>query len=235
MEKIKDLTNSFATMRLVTFGSLFVTVLTIIAAGLLVVHAYGSVGQRVYVVGTTGTTLMALADSPENHTEYEMRVMIRQFAEKMYAHDQYTYKTNMDQALPLIDAMGGRRLYTDFKKQDLEGNYVKFGARTMVNVDSIILDTSKLPITGKLYMRQKGYIGDRQSASLPLGCSFELTNTHRSNANPFGLMITRFDYFPYHPEASDKEKQTLLAQQERDRAELQRVKEQAEAAKKAQQ
>lgn len=219
-------------MRLMALSAIAFALATAMAAGALVYHAYGSVGQRVYVVGLAGTTQVALADSPENHTEYEMRNLVRTFAQNMFAHDQYTFKPNLNTALPLIDDMSGRRIYSEFRKGDVLGNYIKFGARTTVNVDSIKLDTRALPIRGRLYLRQRAFIGDRMSKSLPMGMSFELTNTERSTYNPFGMMLTRFDYFPYNPETSEKEKAALKAQQQRDEAELQRLKQQAETAKK---
>lgn len=232
MSALKDLNHSYSTMRLIALGALALAVVVSLAAGALVFHAYGVVGQRVYVVGNGGSTQMALADSPEDHTQYEMRNLVRTFALNMFGHDQYTFKNNLNTALPLIDDMGGRRLYDGFKKGAVLDNYIKFGARTTATVDSIVLDTKSLPVKGRLYIRQKAFIGDRQSKSLPMGMSFELTNTHRSNYNPFGLMITRFDYIPYNPEASEKEKRTLQAQQDRDEALLQQAKAEAEAAQK---
>ena len=220
MAKLKDLTETYSSMRMVSILSMLTVIVTILAAGGLVMHAYGDVGQRVYVVGQGGTSQMALADSPENHTQFEMRNLVRTFATNMYGHDQYTYKTNLNTALPLIDDAGGRRIYTDFKRQDILGTYVKFGARTTVTIDSIKLDVSSLPVRGRLYMRQTGFLGDRQSKSQALGCSFELTNTYRSEKNPFGLQLTRFDYFPYNPAISAAEVRRLQAQQERDAAEL---------------
>lgn len=231
MDSLKDLQKSYSSMRLVALGCIAFALVSVLVAGGLVTYAFGAVGQRVYVVGQGGSTQMALADSPENHTVYEMRNLVRTFALNMFAHDQYTYKTNLNTALPLVDDLGARRLYTDFKKQDLLGNYIKFGARTTITVDSIVLNTEALPVRGKLYMRQRGFIGDRQSQSLPLGCSFELTNTQRSTHNPFGMMLTRFDYFPYAPGVSDKEREILKAQAARDEAELQRAKDAAAAAK----
>lgn len=230
MDKLKDLQQTYSTMRLITIGSLLVAAISVLAAVGMGVHAYGSVGKKVYVVGLSGTSQMALADSPENHTPYEMRNLVRMFALNMYGHDQYTYKTNLNTALPLIDDIGGRRIYTDFKRQDVQGTYVKFGARTTVTVDSIVLDTKELPVRGKLYMRQTGFLGDRQSKSQPMGCSFELTNTYRSERNPFGMMLTHFDYFPYAPGVSTTEKRTLEKQAERDAADLAAAKAAAEAA-----
>ena len=102
-------------------------------------------------------------------------------------------------------------------------------------MDSIKLDTSKLPVTGRLYMRQTGFLGDRQSKSQPLACSFELTNTYRSDRNPFGMMLTRFAYIPYNPATSRSEASRLQKQQDRDQAELEAARQQAAAAAAAQQ
>lgn len=232
MDSLKDLNQTYSSMRLIALSAVALAVVTVVAAGALIFHAYGIVGQRVYVVGNGGSTQMALADSPEDHTEYEMRNLVRTFALNMFAHDQYTFKNNLNTALPLIDDQGGKRLYDGFKKGSVLDNYMKFGARTTASIDSIVLNTNSLPVTGRLYIRQRAFIGDRQSKSLPMGMSFELTNTHRSNFNPFGLMITRFDYVPYNPEASEKEKRTLQAQKDRDDAQMLREKEAAEAAQK---
>ncbi len=232
MDTLKDLNQTYSSMRIIALAAVGLAIVTAVISGALVFHAYGIVGQRVYVVGNGGTTQMALANSPEDHTEYEMRNLVRTFAMNMFGHDQYTFKNNLNTALPLIDDMGGRRLYDGFKKGAVLDNYIKFGARTTTTVDSIILDTQTLPVKGRLYIRQKAFIGDRQSKSLPMGMSFELTNTHRSNFNPFGLMITRFDYIPYNPEASEKEKRVLKAQEDRDQAQLEQAKAEAEAAQK---
>ena len=230
MDKLKDLSSTYSTMRLVTLSALLVSAISVVAAVSMGVYAYESVGRRVYVVGQSGSSEMALADSPENHTAYEMRNLVRSFAYNMYGHDQYTYKTNLNTAIPLIDDAGSRRIYNDFKRQDVLGTYVKYGARTTVNVDSIVLDTKSLPVRGRLYMRQTGFLGDRQSKSQPMGITFELTNTYRSDRNPYGIMLTRFDYFPYNPTASNREQSTLDAQAARDAAELFAAKAAADAA-----
>jgi len=233
MDKLKDLTQTYSTMRLITLSSLLVAAISVLAAVGMGIHAYGSVGKRVYVVGQAGTSQMAMADSPENHTTYEMRNLVRYFALNMYGHDQYTYKSNLNAALPLIDDAGGRRIYNDFKRQDVLGTYTKFGARTTVTVDSIVLNTQELPVRGKLYMRQTGFLGDRQSKSQPMGVAFELANTYRSEKNPFGMQMTRFDYFPYNPGMTAAEKRALDRQAERDAADLAAAQAAAEAAKPA--
>lgn len=230
MDKLKDLQSTFSTMRMIALSCVLLAAISILAALGFALHAYGSVGRRVYVVGQSGTTQMALASSPEEHTSYEMRNLVRTFALNMFGHDQYTYKNNLNAALPLIDDLGGRRIYTAFKKQDVLGTYIKFGARTAVTVDSIVLNTSELPVRGRIYMKQTGFLGDRQSKSQPVGCSFDLTNTNRSDHNPFGMMMTHFEYFSYNPAISTIEQKTLEKQDLRDATDLETAKAAADAA-----
>jgi hypothetical protein len=228
-DKIKDLSSSFGSMRMVALCSLAVTLTVILACGALVMHAYGSVGQRVYVVGSQGTQA-ALAASPEEHTDFELRNLVRTFAQYMFSHDQYTFKQNLDMALPLIDEMGGRRIYDGFKKGDVLGNYTKFGSRTSVTIDSIVIDGSTRPKSGRIYLKQRAFVGDRQSQPMPMGCSFRLSETNRSDKNPFGVLITNFDYFLYNPGMSKVDKQIQEEQARRDAEDLAKAKAGAEAA-----
>jgi hypothetical protein len=38
--------------------------------------------------------------------------------------------------------------------------------------------------------------------TIPIAADFEMIRTHRSDANPFGLLITNFDYKAYRPKPS---------------------------------
>lgn len=229
MDTIKNLDQSYATMRNIALAAIGLALVVIVTAGGLVMHAYGSVGQRVYVVGSQGTQA-AMAAAPEEHTDFERRNLVRSFAQYMFAHDQYTFKDNLNAALPLIDEMGGRRIYEGFKKGDVLGNYVKFGARTTITIDSIVIDSRTRPSSGRLYLRQIAFVGDRQSQSVPMGCSFRFAETHRSNKNPFGLLLSSFDYFLYNPAMSKAEKAVLEEQARRDAEDLARAKAGAENA-----
>ncbi|TLM88792.1 conjugal transfer protein TraK [Hymenobacter jeollabukensis] len=216
-------------MRNIALGAIGLALVVCLAAGGLVMYAYGSVGQRVYVVGSQGTQA-ALAANPEEHTDFELRNLVRTFAQYMFQHDQYTFKDNLNMALPLIDEMGGRRIYDGFKKGDVLGNYTKFGARTSITIDSIVIDSHSRPKSGRLYLRQRAFVGDRQSQPTPMGCSFRFAETNRSNKNPFGVILTSFDYFLYNPGMSKAEKQILEDQARRDAEDLARAKAGAAAA-----
>jgi hypothetical protein len=67
-----------------------------------------------------------------------------------------------------------------------------------------------------VYTKQRIFIGDQQRQSLPMAARFNLIETDRSDENPYGLLITNFDYIAYNPPVSREEKE-FLQQQEAER------------------
>lgn len=216
MSTVQNLDKSFTTMqRLVVLMAVMALAVTVMA-GVMTAHAYEVSGKRVYVVGSAGT-FSALSAAPEAHTDFEMRNLVRQFMKTMFAHDQYTFKANLDAALPLIDDTDGRRIYAGFKKGQVFENYVHYGARQVLDVDSIVLQTKLRPYTATAYCRQRIFMGDQQSTPTGLAAHFNLTEVSRSEQNPYGLMLTNFDYVPYAPPVT-KDEQSFLKTQAAERA-----------------
>ncbi|WP_208133276.1 conjugal transfer protein TraK [Hymenobacter sp. BT559] len=206
-------------MRNLAMGSVFALLLVSLAAGLLVYRAYENSGRRVYVVGQTGSVAALSAPTTETHTPYEARNLVRNFMLTMFGHDQYTYKANLDAALPLIEGRGGRRIYDGFTRGQVLQNYERYAARNVVTVDSVRIDMNHRPWSGQVYIKQRIFIGGEQKEPLPLAAKFNLVETNRSDANPYGLLITNFDYIPYNPQVSREELQALKDQEaERQRA-----------------
>lgn len=215
MDSAKDLSTSFTTMRNLALGSVLALLVVALASGFLVYRAYENSGRRVYVVSQTGS-VAALSAGNDAHTPYEARNLVRQFMQTMFGHDQYTYKANLDAALPLIEGRGGRRIYEGFTRGQVLQNYERYAARNVVTVDSVLVDMSKRPWSGSVYIKQRIFIGGQQKEPLPLAAKFNLEETNRSDANPYGLLLTNFDYIPYSPQLT-REEQELLQAQEADR------------------
>ncbi|WP_426491527.1 hypothetical protein [Hymenobacter sp. 102] len=197
-----------------------------VASGALLYRAYESTGQRVYVVSDTGS-FSAQIGRGAGHTPFEARNLVKTFLLTMFGHDQYSFKHNLDAGLPLIEERGGRFLFESFQRGQVLQNYIRYGARQAVTVDSIHLDMNHRPITGRAYIKQTVFIGDQQSQSKPLGAKFALVETDRSDANPFGLLITDFDFIAYNPPVSQEEKDQLRDQEQ---ARQRKLREEAEAA-----
>ncbi|MCC2548780.1 conjugal transfer protein TraK [Hymenobacter sp. BT175] len=213
MDSAKNLSTSFSTMRNLAMGSVLALLLVALAAGFLVYRAYENSGRRVYVVGQTGSVAALSAPTTETHTAYEARNLVRNFMLTMFGHDQYTYKTNLDAALPLIEGRGGRRIYDGFTRGQVLQNYERYAARNVVTVDSVLVDMNHRPWSGRVYIKQRIFIGGEQKEPLPLAAKFNLAETNRSDANPYGLLITNFDYIPYNPQVSREELQALKEQE----------------------
>ena len=213
MDSAKNLSTSFSTMRNLAMGSVLALLLVSLAAGFLVYRAYENSGRRVYVVGQTGSVAALSAPTTETHTPYEARNLVRNFMQTMFGHDQYTYKTNLDAALPLIEGRGGRRIYDGFTRGQVLQNYERYAARNVVTVDSVSIDMNHRPWSGRVYVKQRIFIGGEQKEPLPLAAKFNLTETNRSDANPYGMLITNFDYIPYNPQVSREELQALKEQE----------------------
>ncbi|WP_207435965.1 conjugal transfer protein TraK [Sabulibacter ruber] len=215
MSTVKDLNTSFNTMRTIALACITGFVVVAVSAGYGFYRVTQEAGRRVYVVTDSGSAV-ALAVRGDTHTPFEARNMVKGFMKTMFGHDQYTFKQNLDAALPLIEGAGGRRIFENFSRGQVLQNYQRYSARSVLDVDSIHLDMRTRPYSGRVYTRQRIFIGDQQRQSLPLAARFRLVETERSEENPYGLLITDFDYIPYHPPVSREEKE-FLQQQEADR------------------
>jgi len=206
-------------MRNVALLSLGALVLVALAAGFMVFRAYENSGQRVYVVSPSGS-IAALAAGDNTHTIYEARNLVSNFMKTMFGHDQYTYKRNLDAAIPWIDSRGGNRIYEGFRKGQVLENYVRYQARNEVEVDSVNIDMEHRPWSGTVYIKQRIFIGGEQQKPFPLAAKFNLIETNRSNANPYGMLITDFDYIPYNPAISRQELERLQREEDARKAAL---------------
>ena len=219
MDSAKDLSVTFSTMRNLTIGSILALLLVALGSGFMLYRAYEKSGQRVYVVEPSGSVAALAAATTDTHTTFEARNLVRQFMATMFGHDQYTFKDHLDAALPLIEGRGGRRIYEGFVQGQVLQNYERYSARNVVTVDSVLVDMTHRPWSGSAYIKQRIFIGGEQKEPLPLAAKFNLVETNRSDANPYGMLITDFDYIPYNPTIS-RDEQRLLRDQESERQRL---------------
>ncbi|WP_210521424.1 hypothetical protein [Hymenobacter terricola] len=76
-----------------------------------------------------------------------------------------------------------------------------YSARNVVDVDSTCLNVEQRPYSSLVYTKQRIFIGDQQKP-----CPRRPIETDRSDANPYGLHITNFDYVAYNPPSSQEKK-----------------------------
>lgn len=184
------------TQRLATVSMILLVVSNLLWA-LIYFSAKRKGEERVYVV-SDNTTLAATLVSNYRPTVYEGKNHVRNFMTLMHSHDASNYAERINAALKLIDKQVGARLYNRMKQGGILEHYTRFNSRTEMVIDSVLINMSVEPYKGAIYARQK-YLYDSESEVIPIAADFELIRTHRSDANPFGLQITNFDYKSYNP------------------------------------
>jgi hypothetical protein len=194
-----DFNKAFRALQRMGIGSLMLLALTNAGWAWAYFTSQRTGQERIYVASDGGTISAVLAKG-YRPTVYEARNHIRHFATLLHAHDASTYAERLNAALKLIDKKAGSRLYNRMKKGGILEHYTRFNSRTELEIDSVVVNMSTEPYRGSVYTRQR-YLYDNQSETIPIAADFELMRTHRSDANPFGLLIINWDYKNYQPQA----------------------------------
>lgn len=161
--------------------------------------------DKIYVIADNGR-FMANQTTSDILYDFDMKNHLKVFCQNMFAYDQYNYNTNIETGLNLIDVLGGKRIYNDIKTSGVYENLKKYNARTKINIDSIKIDMKARPVGAIVYLTQTVIYSD-QSAKLPIAAKMSLVSANRSEKNPFGMLITNFDYIPYSIGVNDLSKE----------------------------
>lgn len=161
--------------------------------------------DKIYVIADNGR-FMANQTTSDILYDFDMKNHLKVFCQNMFAYDQYNYNTNIETGLNLIDVLGGKRIYNDIKTSGVYENLKKYNARTKINIDSIKIDMKARPVGAIVYLTQTVIYSD-QSAKLPIAAKMSLVSANRSEKNPFGMLITNFDYIPYSIAVNDLSKE----------------------------
>lgn len=157
--------------------------------------------DKIYVIADNGR-FIANQTTSDILYDFDMKNHLKVFCQNMFAYDQYNYNTNIETGLNLIDVLGGKRIYNDIKTSGVYENLKKYNARTKINIDSIKIDMTARPVGAIVYLTQTVIYSD-QSAKLPIAAKMSLVSANRSEKNPFGMLITNFDYIPYNIGVND--------------------------------
>ncbi|WP_224995067.1 conjugal transfer protein TraK [Cesiribacter sp. SM1] len=197
---LKDFDSSFEVLKKITIGTILLSFLLILLLCTYVVLQERKKSERVYVVTDLGT-LPAIRQQEREISVYEVRNQIKTFLHTMFAHHAANYQEQVEAGLHLIDKEGGQRILHDFTRGEVYQNYVRLGTQTSVVVDSVLIDMKARPIAGQAFARQTIYLGEKKR-EFPIGVRFEVIETYRSEQNPYGLLLQKFDYILYEPKVA---------------------------------
>ncbi|MEK6480924.1 hypothetical protein WJR50_25505 [Catalinimonas sp. 4WD22] len=204
MEKIKDYNRAFRTMKAITM----VSILGFISATVIYYFQYKQLvdtkNDQVYVVTDNGT-LSAYLTEERDVTPFEAKYLSEIFIKSMFAHDAETYDQHVDDALHLVDEPSGLMVVEQFDKGKVKDNYIRWGSRTEVFIDSVKILSNGLPAKARAYFKQRHYIGTELKTELAIALKYNIVKTYRNEQNPFGLQIADLDFVPYNQYKTENE------------------------------
>lgn len=196
MEKVKDFNRAFRTMRLITLLSFFGFITATVMYLLMYQHLSSEKENRVFVATNSGT-FMAKAGDERQISPFEAKYISQVFIENMFGHDAETYAPHTNKALHLVDQPSGLMITKAFEDGNVQNEYIRWGSRTTIEVDSIKILSNSLPYQMQAYFRQQHWIGAEKKTELAIALKYDLIRTHRSEQNPFGMLLTKVDFIPY--------------------------------------
>ncbi len=136
---------------------------------------------------------------------FELENFTVHFLQNAFAHNEFTYKDNLNKALQVMDRKSGLYLKSKFKEEEIEEVYKAYNGVSVVAVERIEVNTAVYPYEVAAYYQTKlHFIGleaeeDNLAADkvAPGAVYFRLTPTPRSQENPYGLLISGFSFIAY--------------------------------------
>lgn len=137
---------------------------------------------------------------------FELQNFTVHFLQNAFAHNEFTYKDHLNQALQVMDRKSGLYLKSKFKEEEIEEVYKAYNGISVVEVERIEVNTDVYPYEVAAYYQTKlHFIGLEEEEKLepnkvaPGAVYFRLTTTPRSRENPYGLLVSQFSFIAYEP------------------------------------
>lgn len=201
VEKVKDYNRAFTSLQVFASLCLFGLIGTNIFYYINYQQLHREKDSKVWVVTDNGT-FAAYAQEEQSIDIYEAQYMSKIFIKSMFAHDAETYDSHVDDALHLVDDPTGKMLVEQFDKGKVQQNYVRWGSRTEVAIDSIKILNNGMPLQVVAYFHQKHYIGSEFKDALPIALHYDVVRNFRHDQNPFGMQISKLDFIAYKQDSN---------------------------------
>lgn len=190
---LKNIESSFRQIRL--FSIIFLGVCTLITV-CAVWKSYSfaeAQRQKIYVLDDGKSLMLALSQDLWQNRPVEAREHVKRFHELMFtlAPDKAAIESNVNRAMMLADK-SAITYYKDLSEKGFFNRLVAGNVSQRIVVDSITGDFNVYPYAVKTYARQQ-IIRESSVTERSLITTCELINSVRSDNNPQGFIIERFN------------------------------------------
>lgn len=158
-----------------------------------------SAQQRVYILAN-GKVLEAISGERKDNISVELRDHIKMFHHYFFTldPDEKVIQSNISSALNLADE-SAKRAYDNLKEKGFFNNLISANISQEIVIDSTSLDLAGYPYRFRCYATQK-LIRATSTVRRKLLTTGTVRNVSRSDNNPHGFLIQRWETLDNHDE-----------------------------------
>lgn len=190
--KMKNIDTAFRYVRgftmLVIFGCILISCYALYKS----FQAVSLMQDKVYILAN-GKALEAYASERKDNIPVEARDHVKTFHKFFFTldPDDKVIKTNITKALYLADD-SAKRIYDDLKENNFYSGIISGNISQTIQIDSVSIDIREYPYRFRCYAHQS-IIRTTSIMKRSLVTEGSLRNVSRSDNNPHGFLIERFN------------------------------------------
>ncbi|KPH14836.1 conjugative transposon protein TraK [Chryseobacterium sp. ERMR1:04] len=190
---LRNIENSFKQIRLFTF------VFTLLCFGVVALVVYQSYHfaeeqrKKIYVLDNGKSLMVALSQDMSINRPVEAREHVRRFHELFFtmSPDKNAIESNMKRAFNLAD-QSAFNYYKDLSEKGYYNRIISGNVQQRIEIDSVVANFNSYPYEVKTFARQF-IIRSSNLTKRSLITHCELVNSVRSDSNPQGFIIEKFN------------------------------------------
>lgn len=154
--------------------------------------------DNVYVLSSDNTFLAQRVDGSMARSSYEIIAFAKVFLEKAFAHNEYSFESNLAEVTELMDQESAR-FFLSKMDESIEALYKERNAISTVSLKDIEVNTTTHPYEVLLYYTttlQFASLGETiyDDREVEGGIYFQVKPLSRSQKNPFGMQIRNIKF-----------------------------------------
>ncbi len=192
-KSLKNIETSFRQIRIIAI------VFGILCAGITGYSVWRSFSfaeaqrQKIYVLDKGKSLMLALSQDLSQNRPVEAREHVKRFHELFFtlSPDKSAIESNINRALFLVDK-SAFKYYQDMQEKGYYNRIVANNINQVIQIDSILCNLDTYPYKTSVYAKQR-IIRASNVTERSLVTRSELINSVRSDNNPHGFTIERFE------------------------------------------
>lgn len=190
--KMKNIDNAFRYVRGFTILVISSCIIVSCYAVCKSLQTVNLMKDKVYILAN-GKALEAYASERKDNIAVEARDHVKTFHKLFFTldPDDKVIKTNITKALYLADD-SAKRIYGDLKENNFYSGIISGNISQTIQIDSVSIDIREYPYRFRCYARQN-IIRTTSILKRSLLTEGALRNVSRSDNNPHGFLIERFN------------------------------------------